>query len=212
MLRVARFALFVIFVLLVSAGGCDDEQPRSQQPRSSTADTSTAPTTSATTAETTTPPATPTVTPTDRLSGVATRTGVTIMVDGKPIDAAGLRAIGWNSVDALLGEARWSDPALGNISVTWEVPDERAVAFLDVSFWGEVTGQNLAMNPSMATSVFTGGPLEAAAHSIGGTKAETPTQRLRVQVPEQPAGTVATVSINLGFPVPVLITYSYTYL
>ena len=133
-------------------------------------------------------------------------------MDGQPIDAAGLRAIGWTRVDPLLGEARWSDASLGEISVTWEVPDERAVAFFDVSFWGSVTGQNLAMNPSMATTVFTGGPLEAAAHSIGGTKADTPTQRLRVEVPEQPAGATATVTINLGFPVPVLVTYSYTYL
>lgn len=211
MLRVARFAFFVVFVLLVSASSCGDDPPRSQQPGTSTSDGSTAPTTSAT-AETSTPPATPTVTPTDRLSGVATRTGVTIMVDGKPIDAAGLRAIGWTSVDALLGEARWTDPGLGDISVTWELPDERAVAFMDVSFWGSVTGQNLAMSPSMSTSVFTGGPLEATAHSIGGKKTDTPTQRLRVEVPEQPAGTVASVSINLGFPVPVLVTYSYTYL
>lgn len=214
MLRVVRLAGFVVFLALVSAGGCDDEQPRSR-PSASASGTPPSPTTSATstsTLETTSPSATPTATVTDSISGVATRTSVTVTRDGQPIDAAGLRAIGWTRLDALLGEAYWSDPGLGEISVTWEVPDERAVLSFDVSFWGNVTGQNLAMNPSMSTSVFTGGPLEAAAHSTGGTKAETPTQRLRVDVPEQPAGTTASVSINLGFPVPVLVTYHYQYL
>ena len=210
MLKVARFACCVVLLVFVSAAGCDEDPPRPRD-RSSTSVTPTSaePTTS-TAGDKATP--TPTVTASDRLSGIATRTGFTITVDGQPIDKAGLRAIGWTSVDALLGTAHWSDPSLGEISVTWEVPDERAVAFFDVSFWGDVTGQNLAMNPSMSTTVFTGGPLEAAAHSIGGVKAETPTQRLRVQVPEQPVGAIATVSINLGFPVPVLVTYSYTYL
>jgi hypothetical protein len=210
MLRVARFACCVVLLILVSAAGCDEDPPRTRD-RSTTSATPTSsePATS-TAGETATP--TPTATSSDRLSGIATRTTVAITVDGQPVDKAGLRAIGWTSVDPLLGTAHWSDPSLGELSVTWEVPDERAVSSFDVSFWGEVTGANLAMSPSMSTSVFTGGPLEATAHSIGGTKAETPTQRLTVGVPEQPVGMVATVSINLGFPVPVLVTYSYTYL
>ncbi len=211
MLRVGRFLCFVVFLVLVSAGGCDDDPPGSRPPSSTTSATPTPSTASTTPGEITDSSSAASSSSTERLSGIATRTGITITRDGRPIDAAGLRAIGWTSLDAGLGQAHWSDPGLGEISVTWEVPDQRAVAFIDVSFWGDVTGQNLAMNPSMSTSVFTGGPLEAAAHSIGGVKAETPTERLRVTVPEQLAGTTASVSINLGFPQPVLVTYSYRY-
>ena len=221
MFQVARVVCCVVLLVLLSAAGCDEDPPRPGSPSTPTSSTTsdatdpatpTTPTTQATaTTEATSSSVTPSATATDRVSGIATRTGVTITHDGQPIDAAALQTIGW-IIDPATGEADWSDPSLGEISVTWEVPDERAVAFFDVSFWGEVTGQNLAMNPSMYTTVFTGGPIEATAHALGGVKAETPTQRLKVDVPEQPVGTVATVSINLGFPVPVLVTYSYSYL
>jgi len=214
MLRVARFACCVVLLVLLSAGGCDEDPAR---PRSSGSPASSSPPTPTTsgasvtpTTEATTPASTATPTSTDRLSGIATRTGFTITHEGQPIDAAGLLAIGW-TIDAATGSAHWTDPDLGDISVTWEIPDERAIAFFDVSFWGEVTAQNTAMNPSMATAVFTAPPREVTAHSTGGTKAETPTGLLRVTVPEQPVGTMASVSINLGFPRPVLITYTYVY-
>lgn len=214
MFQVARVVCCVVLLVLLSAAGCDEDPPRPRSP-STPASSTTSPTTSTDsvipTTEATSTSATSSASASDRLSGIATRTGVTISHNGQPIDAAGLQAIGW-TIDAANGEADWSDPSLGQISVTWEIPDERALASFDVSFWGDVTGQNLAMNPSMYATVFTGGPVEATAHATGGTKAETPTQRLRIEVPEQPVGTMATVSINLGFPVPVLVTYNYQYL
>jgi hypothetical protein len=212
MLQVARSACLAV-LLAVFLAGCGDEPPRSKKPTTSTSVTSTTPATSTTPpVETATPSATPTASSTDRLSGIATRTGFTIIHEGNPIDAAGLQAIGW-TIDAATGSAHWSDPALGEISVTWEIPDERAIFSNDTSFWGDVTGANLAMNPSMyAGGGFTGGPIEATAHSNGGVRAEAPTTRLRVAVPERPVGTSATVNINLGFPVPVLVTYNYVYI
>jgi len=211
MLRVARFACCVVLLVLVSAAGCGDDPPKPRNPGSAS---STPPTTTATsvtpTTETTTTSSTATPTSTDQTSGIATRTGFTITHEGQPIDAAGLQEIGW-TIDAATGSAHWTDPALGDISVTWEIPDQRAIAFFDVSFWGEVTAQNTAMNPSMSAAVFTAVAREVTAHSTGGTRAETPTGVLKVTVPEQPVGTMASVSINLGFPRPVLITYTYTY-
>lgn len=221
MLRVARIACCVVLLLLVSAAGCDDEPKRKRSsptttPSSATASVSATDVTASasvtpTETATVTPTATPTESATDRVSSIATRTGYTVTHNGAPIDKAGLAALGWE-IKPGLGEASWSDPSLGQMSVTWEVPDERAIAFFDVTFWGDVTAQNLAMNPTMSTSVFTGGPVEATAYSTGGRKAETPTQVLKVTVPEQLVGTTATVDMNLGWPQPVLITYSYTYI
>ncbi len=156
---------------------------------------------------------TPTATDT-RLSGIAQRTGFTITRDNQPIDTAGLAAIGW-VVDAEGGTARWTDPVLGSIKVVWDVPDERAVCCFEVSYWGEVTGNNLAMGPvTMGGTVFTfsGGNADTGAHSLGGVKAEAPIVQLTVRVPEAPTGSSATVSINLGFPQPVLVTYNYVFL
>ncbi|KAA1419257.1 hypothetical protein F0U44_12490 [Nocardioides humilatus] len=207
MLQVARFILGVVLAVLVSAAGCDEKTPSPDSGPSGSVSESARP------SPMDSPPQSPNPTDdsTGRLSGVANRTGVTITKDGAPIDAAGLAALGWSSVDAVAGEASWSDPALGQVKVTWEIPDQRALAFFDVSFWGEVTGENLAINPSMSTTGFKGGPVETTAHATGGTRAEAPTRVLRVEVPEQSPGSTASVSINLGFPQPVLITYSYLY-
>ncbi|RHW24591.1 hypothetical protein D0Z08_24045 [Nocardioides immobilis] len=210
MLRVVRLACCIVVLMLVSAAGCDDEPRR---PKGGTAPSGpSASSASVTPTDVTTVPTSSPVSsdPATRSSQIATRTGFTITHNGQPIDTAGLRALGW-TINAVLGTAQWSDPALGSMSVTWEIPDERAVSGFDASFWGDVTAQNLAMNPTMSTSVFTGGPVEATAYSTGGRKAETPTKRLVVTVPEQPVGTTATVSMNLGWPQPVLITYNYTY-
>jgi hypothetical protein len=213
MFRVARVLCFAVLLLLVSGGGCDDEGPRSRsRPSGSATSGSTSATPSETPiVETTVPSVTPTTESSGRLSGIATRTGYFIEHDNAPIDDAGLRALGWTKVDPVGGTARWSDPALGTYSVTWEVPDERAIAFFDVSFWGDVTGNNLAINPSMYSTVFTSTVTEVTAHSLGGVKAETPIGRLRVTVPEQLAGTTASVELNLGFPQPALVVYTYTY-
>jgi hypothetical protein len=212
--RVARFACCIVLLMLVSAAGCDEEpaRPRDRStPPSSTPPTSA--TTATTTVETTGPSATPTTTSTDRTSVTVMRTGFTIIHEGRTIDAAGLLAIGW-TVDPAAGTAHWSDPTLGEISVTWEVPGARAVANLnDMDFWAEVTAQNTATNPSMyGDGGFTGGPVEVTAHSDNGVKAQSPVGRLQVTVTDQPVGATGTVNINLGFPVPVLVTYNYVYI
>lgn len=216
-----RFAPLVSVALLLLTGlvGCGDEpRPKGSAPSGSASSSATSSTTAptgsteaSTTSGTTSATATATDTATDRISGIAERTSITITKDNQPIDAAGLAAIGWTRVDTANGEARWSDPDLGDISVTWEVPDQRALSSFDVSLWGSVTGQNLAMSPEMSTSVFTGGPGAASAHATDGNTADTPVERMTVVVPEQPVGTTATVSINLGWPQPVLVTYTYTY-
>lgn len=217
--RVVVFACCVVLLLLVSAGSCDEDPPRTRPDRPTSASSTPTTATSATTASTVTTPteettlssSTPTTESSERISGIATRTGYTITHDGSPIDDAGLRALGWTKVDPVGGTARWSDSTLGTYSVTWEVPDQRAFAFFDTSFWGDVTGDNLAINPSMYSTVFESTPVEVPAHSLGGVKAETPIGRLQVAVPEQPAGTTATVELNLGFPQPALVVYNYTY-
>lgn len=139
------------------------------------------------------------------------RTGVTITRDGQPIDRAGLASIGW-TINPNLGTAYWADPALGEQSVTWEIPPEQVGNYFEVLFWGDVKGQNLAMNPTMSTTGFTGGPTESTAYSLGGVKADAPMVTLKVSVPELVVGSTASVSMNLGWPQPVLITYSYVYL
>ncbi len=213
--RVLRWICLAMLLLLLQANGCDDENPRGDRPRPSPSDTDTA-SPSATDASTS-PSASPTLTPTttdSRVSGIAQRTGFTITRDNQPIDTAGLAAIGW-TIDAAGGTARWTDPVLGSIKVILDVPDERAVCCFDVSYWGEVTGDNLAMGPvSMGGTVFTfsGGATDTGAHSIAGVKAMAPIVRVTVRVPEAPTGSAATVSINLGFPQPVLVTYTYVYL
>lgn len=209
MLRVARFTAAVVLLVLVSGAGCDEDPPRPRD-RSSTSVTPTPSSAEPTATETSASgSATPTDSPTERVSLIATRTGYTITRDGSPIDAAGLSAIGW-TVNADIGEAAWSDPSLGGETVTWELPDQRAIGFFDVSFWGSVTGANLAINPSMSSTIFKSTPREATAHSTG-AKVDTPTQVLKVTLPEMPVGTAASVSINLGFPQPVLVTYHYVY-
>ncbi len=208
--QVLRWICLAMLLLLLQANGCDDEEPRGDRPRPSPSATESPSATDTTTS----PSASPTPTATTRLSGVAQRTGFTITRDNKPIDTAGLAAIGW-TIDAQGGTARWTDPVLGSIKVVWDVPDERAVCCFDVSYWGEVTGDNLAMGPvSMGGTVFTfaGPTTDTGAHSIGGVKAEAPIVQLSVTVPEAPTGSAATVSINLGFPQPVLVTYTYVFL
>jgi hypothetical protein len=209
--RVLRWICLAMLLLLLQANGCDDEERRGDRPRPSPSTTESPSATDASTSPSASP--TPTET-TSRLSGVAQRTGFTITRDNQPIDTAGLAAIGW-VVDAEGGTARWTDPVLGSIKVIWEVPDERAVCCFDVSYWGEVTGDNLAMGPvSMGGTVFTfsGGATDTGAHSIAGVKAMAPIVRVTVRVPEAPTGSAATVSINLGFPQPVLVTYNYVFL
>lgn len=209
--RVLRFISLAILLLLLQANGCDDEKPRGDRPRPSPSATASPTATDASTSPS--PTLTPTATDT-RLSGIAQRTGFTITRDNQPIDTAGLAAIGW-VVDAEGGTARWTDPVLGSIKVVWDVPDERAVCCFEVSYWGEVTGNNLAMGPvTMGGTVFTfsGGNADTGAHSLGGVKAEAPIVQLTVRVPEAPTGSSATVSINLGFPQPVLVTYNYVFL
>ena len=209
--RVLRWICLATLLLLLHTG-CDEESPSGDDDPSG----SPSPTASSTTNEATpTVEPTPTPTATDiRLSGIAQRTGFTITRDSQPIDTAGLAAIGW-VVDAEGGTARWTDPVLGSLKVIWDVPDERAVCCFDVSYWGEVTGDNLAMGPvSMGGTAFTfsGGTTDTGAHSIARVKATAPVVQLTVRVPEAPTGSAATVSINLGFPQPVLVTYTYVYL
>ncbi len=206
--RVPHWICPAILALLVAAGCGDDSSP------SSKSGTSKSPSVSPSVTEFTPSPteptvATPTASPT-RMSGIAFRTGVTITHNNQPIDEAGLLALGW-TILADAGEARWVDPTLGSIHVVWDIPDERAVALFDVSLWGDVTGNNLAMAPSVGTTGFVGGPIDTGAHAIGGVTAEAPVVNLRVDVPEQLTGSAATVSYNLGWPQPVLVTYNYVY-
>ncbi len=210
--RVLRWICLVMLLLLLQANGCEDESPRGGDDPSA----SPTPTTSSTTNEVS-PTVEPTPTPTatfSPLSGVAQRTGFSITRDNQPIDTAGLAAIGW-VIDAEGGTARWTDPVLGSIKVIWDVPDERAVCCFQLSYWGEVTGDNLAMGPvSMGGTVFKfgGDATDTGAHSIAKVKAKAPVVQLTVTVPEAATGSAATVSINLGFPQPVLVTYTYVYL
>ncbi|HSV40241.1 MAG TPA: hypothetical protein VLI04_15885 [Nocardioidaceae bacterium] len=210
MVRVIRCTVVLLLTLLLTAAGCDEDPPRlggSQQTGSPSASDSNTPT-----GTTPTPSDSPSTsaTPTARMSGVARRTGITITKDGTPIDALGLRAVGW-TVLAEQGEAHWADPSLGSMVVSWDVPDSRAVSGFDISVWGRVTGANLAMSPNLSTTVFTGVSVQTSAHSRDGKTAEAPIRHMRVGVPEQLVGNTATVSVNLSWPVPVLVTYNYVY-
>ena len=205
--RVPRICLAML-VLLVAAGCGDDTYPSSK----SSASTSPSSTPSASATDSTASPTeTALPTPTEpTYSTTVKRTSVTINHNGQPIDEAGLRALGW-TILADAGEARWIDPALGNIHVVWELPPVDAHAIMGVKVWGDVTGNNLAMAPSIYTTGFLGGPVETGAHSLGGVTAEAPERDLRVDVIEQLVGAKGSISFNLGWPQPVLVTYNYDF-
>lgn len=205
--RLLRFILLGFLLLLLQAGGCDDKAPKNKAKPS--------PSASASPSGTEPPPTsspTPSPSATTRSTRV-TRIGVSVSRDNKAIDTAGLAAIGW-VVDAEGGTANWTDPALGTIKVIWEVPEATANGTIDSNYWGEVTGGNLAFGPvtMFATTFFADGePQDTGAHSIGGVKAQADRVYASFNVAARSPGTVGTVSINLGFPVPVVVTYNYVY-
>lgn len=133
--------------------------------------------------------------------------------DGQPIDAAGLAAVGW-TIDTALGTATWTDVNGGVEKLSWDVPPVEATNLLDVDYWGEVTAPNLAIGPISwkSTNIVTESSLETGAHSLNGVRADAPQRVAVFSVPLASVGTAASISLDTGFPVPVLITYHYVYI
>ena len=75
--------------------------------------------------------------------------------NGKPVDAAGLAALGWR-IDPEKGEAHYDTPALGSVNVYWDVPGPTFKGSNTYDISGDVTsnpGSSLAMRAEMGTDL-----------------------------------------------------------
>jgi len=204
--KFVRCVAAVATAIIVCANACEDDQPREPGAIDQK------PTTTASLPEDLVTQTTTSASPTAGSPKSYKLKTTEITHHGKPIDDAGLAALGWR-IDPVKGQARYKTAALGSVNVNWEVPGPEFNVVLDYDIWGDVTSNpnsRLAMGAEMGTDLADVNPVTTSAVSENGVKAEAPAATLKVFLADFTQVQSWTFWVNPGWPTDGLrVSYHY---